>query len=100
VYAHPRTADLQRNLADRPQGFGKSRLHIVSSTVERWLSANRTRRRLGATLALTLGATLLGAYRVSGSPAGAGVVVFIGAWFVRSSFQPVDLPPTLGLADA
>jgi hypothetical protein len=37
---------------------------------------------IGATLALTLGATLLGAYRVSGSPAGAGIVVFLGAWFV------------------
>jgi hypothetical protein len=37
---------------------------------------------IGATLALTLGATLLGAYRLSGSPAGAGIVVFLGAWFV------------------
>ncbi len=37
---------------------------------------------LGATTALALGATLLAAFRVSGSPGGAGVVVFIGAWLV------------------
>ena len=37
---------------------------------------------IGATVALTFGASLLAAYRVSGSPAGAGVVVFAGAWLV------------------
>ena len=37
---------------------------------------------IGSTLALAVGATLLAAFRVSGSPAGAGVLVFLGAWFV------------------
>lgn len=37
---------------------------------------------IGATLALALGATLLAAYRFSGSPVGAGVLVFIGALVV------------------
>ena len=37
---------------------------------------------IGATFALALGAMLLAIYRSSGSPAGAGVLVFIGAWVV------------------
>lgn len=37
---------------------------------------------IGATLALALGATLLAVYRFAGSPLGAGVLVFIGAWMV------------------
>ena len=37
---------------------------------------------IGSTLVLALGATLLAAFRVSGSPIGAGVVVFVGVWFV------------------
>jgi len=37
---------------------------------------------IGSTLVLALGATLLAAFRVSGSPAGAGVLVFVGTWFV------------------
>jgi hypothetical protein len=37
---------------------------------------------IAATLSLALGAILLGAFRVSGSPAGGGVVVFVGAWLV------------------
>lgn len=37
---------------------------------------------IAATFALAFGAILLSAYRLSGSPAGAGVVVFLGAWIV------------------
>ena len=37
---------------------------------------------IAATFALALGAMLLAAFRISGSPVGAGVLVFLGAWFV------------------
>ena len=37
---------------------------------------------IAATLGLALGTILLGAFRASGSPSGAGVVVFVGAWLV------------------
>lgn len=37
---------------------------------------------IGSTLALAFGATLLAAFRLSGSPAGAGVLVFVGTWSV------------------
>ena len=37
---------------------------------------------IGAALALATGVTVLAVYRLSGSPAGAGVLVFIVAWVV------------------
>jgi hypothetical protein len=37
---------------------------------------------IGATLALALGASFLAAFRLSGSPGGAGVLVFLGACLV------------------
>ena len=37
---------------------------------------------LAATLTLAMGLSLLAAFRLSGSPIGAGVVVFVGAWLV------------------
>jgi hypothetical protein len=37
---------------------------------------------IGATLALTLGATFIVVFRLSGSPTGAGVLVFLGACLV------------------
>jgi hypothetical protein len=40
---------------------------------------------IAATLLLALGATLLVVFRLSGSPVGAGVVVFLGAWLVATA---------------
>ena len=37
---------------------------------------------IGSTLALALGATFIAAFRVLENPRGAGVLVFLGAWFV------------------
>ena len=37
---------------------------------------------IGSTLALALGATFIAVFRVSENPLGAGVLVFLGAWFV------------------
>ena len=37
---------------------------------------------IGSALALAVGAALLAAFRLSGSPVGAGVLVFVGTWFV------------------
>ena len=40
------------------------------------------RRMTGATLALALGATFLGVFRLSGNPVGADALVWTGVWLV------------------
>jgi hypothetical protein len=37
---------------------------------------------IGSTLALAVGATFIAVFRMSGNPLGAGVLAFLGAWFV------------------